>query len=312
MKIGVYTDSLASMSFADMLEWCAANGIAGVEIGTGNFSIAPHCDLNELLKSSRARIAFQVAIAQRGLELVGFNCSGNVLDGNLERRQKSQQVFFDSLRLAGLLGLKTLVAMSGCPGEPGDKAQFPNWVTSYWQAEYQDLVAWQWQEVVLPFWQRAAGFARDHGVRLAIEMHPGQSVYNPYTLQQLISISGSVVGANLDPSHLFWQGIEPLRVIEALGTSIYHVHIKDCWIDVDEFALNGGLDNRLSKLRAWEHCPPGTGHGEHYWGQFIRSLAKSGYAGSLCIEYAGSSDQVESGLRESVALLERGIRSAGQ
>lgn len=143
-------------------------------------------------------------------------------------------------------------------------------------------------------------------MRLAIEMHPGQSVYNPYTLQQLISISGSVVGANLDPSHLFWQGIEPLRVIEALGTSIYHVHIKDCWIDVDEFALNGGLDNRLSKLRAWEHCPPGTGHGEHYWGQFIRSLAKSGYAGSLCIEYAGSSDQVESGLRESVALLERG------
>ena len=242
-----------------------------------------------------------------------MNCSGNVLDGSSERRQKSQQVFFDTLRLAGLLGLETVVAMSGCPGEPGDRGQsvsenrFPNWVTSYWQAEYQQLLAWQWQESMrfrktdLPFWAAAAQFAREQGV----EMHPGQAVYNPYTLQELSAVTGPVVGANLDPSHLFWQGIEPLRVIEVLGPAIYHVHIKDCWIDVAEFALNGGLDNRLTQARAWGHCPPGFGHGEHYWGQFLRALAKSGYNGALSIEYAGPNDRVEEGLRDAVALLER-------
>lgn len=310
MEIGVFSDGLGRKPFLDMLDWCAANRIAGVEVGTGNFSPAAHCQLDELIVSSQARADFQEAFSSRGLELTVLNCSGNVLDGSRERREKSQKIFFDTLRLAEMLGLKTVVAMSGCPGEAGDAAAYPNWVTSYWQAEYQRLLAWQWKEAVEPFWREAAHFAADCGVRLAIEMHPGQIVYNPYTLQKLIEITGQVVGANLDPSHLFWQGMEPLRVIEALGASIYHVHIKDCWIDIDEMALNGGIDNRLTKGRSWGHCPPGAGHGEYYWLQFVRVLKTCGYAGSLSIEYAGSMDDVEAGLRRSVALLERALVAA--
>ena len=162
------------------------------------------------------------------LTLSALNCSGNILDGDEDRRARSQQIFFDTLKLANLLGVRTVVAMSGCPGESTDAGRYPNWVTSTWQPEYQALLAWQWEAVITPFWRKAAQAAAAADVRIAIEMHPGQAVYNPYTLQQLMAITGSVVGANLDPSHLFWQGIDPLRVIAVLGPSIYHVHAKDC------------------------------------------------------------------------------------
>ena len=303
MKIGLYTDSLAHLPFEAMLDWCAANDLESVEIGTGNFSPSPHANLANLLASSAARSEFLGAVARRGLQLSAFNCSGNVLDGNLERRSRSQQVFYDTVKLAEALGIPRVVAMSGCPGEGSPTGKFPNWVTSTWQPEYQELLAWQWKEEVEPFWRAAARATQDHGVRIAIEMHPGQAVYNPDTLQRLLQVTGAAVGANLDPSHLFWQGIAPVRVVQALGAAIYHVHIKDCWIDQEEMALNGGLDNRLRGARSWEHCIPGKGHDEQFWREFVRSVRLSGYEGDLSIEYAGPHAEVETGIKASVRLL---------
>ena len=303
MKICLFTDSLADLPFEGMLDWCAANGLESVELGTGNFSASPHLNLAQLLVSGAARSEFLGAIAQRGIQLSALNCSGNVLDASLERRSRSQQVFYDTLRLAEALGIQRVVAQSGCPGEGSPTGKFPNWVTSTWQPEYPQLLAYQWKEEVEPFWREAARSAQDHGVRIAIEMHPGQVVYNPDTLQRLRQVTGAVVGANLDPSHLFWQGISPVRVIQVLADAIYHVHIKDCWIDPEEMALNGGLDNRLTGARAWDHCVPGKGHDEQFWRDFVRSLHVGGYTGDLSIEYAGPPAEVETGIQATVALL---------
>lgn len=305
MQIGLVSDGLGKLSLSDMLDWCAANDVQTVELGTGNFSSAPHCKLDALLASETARRELLDAVAVRGLTISSLNCSGNVLDGSAERRQRSQQIFFDTIKLAALLGVPLVVAMSGCPGEGSSSGLYPNWVTSTWQPEYQALLAWQWEHEIEPFWRSAAAAAAEQGIRIAIEMHPGQAVYNPYTLQQLMQITGPAVGANLDPSHLFWQGIDPLRVIRALGPSIYHVHAKDCWIDPDEMALNGGIDNRLQGARTWEHCSPGVGHGEVFWHSFVAALAGCGYAGSLSIEYAGSREEVAEGVRRTVELLRR-------
>ncbi len=310
MKIGLYTDSLPHLPFEAMLDWCAANGLESVEIGTGNFSPSPHANLANLLASSAARSEFLGAVARRRLQLAAFNCAGNVLDANLERRSRSQQVFYDTVKVAGALGIPRVVAMSGCPGEGSPTGKFPNWVTSTWQPEYQQLLAWQWKEEVEPFWRDAARSAQDHGVRIAIEMHPGQVVYNPDTLQRLLQVTGAAVGANLDPAHLFWQGIAPVRVIQALSGAIYHVHIKDCWIDLEEMALNGGLDNRLTGARTWNHCIPGKGHDEQFWGEFVRSLRMSGYDGDLSIEYAGPHEEVETGIKATVGLLRRCTETA--
>jgi sugar phosphate isomerase/epimerase len=310
MKIGLYSDSLPHLPFEAMLDWCAANGLGSVEIGTGNFSPSPHCNPANLLASSAARSDFLGAVARRGLQLSAFNCSGNVLDANLERRSRSQQVFYDTVKLAAALGIQRVVAMSGCPGEGSPTGQFPNWVTTTWQPEFPQLLAWQWIEEVEPFWRDAAHFTQDHGVRIAIEMHPGQVAYNPYTLQRLLQVTGAAVGANLDPSHLFWQGIAPLRVIQALGAAIFHVHLKDCCIDLDEMALNGGLDNRVTGARTWDHCIPGKGHDEQFWSEFVKSLRMSGYDGDLTIEYAGPRHEAEAGIKATVELLTRCTETA--
>src|SRR5947209_5438420 len=134
--IGLYTDSLGDLKFEAMLDWCASHGVEAVELGTGNFSSAPHCPLLSLLEDDNARVNFQAAIARRGLQLSALNCSGNVLDPDAGRRNASQRVLHDTLVLAAKLGLKTIIAMSGCPGEPGNLNHYPNWVTSYWQKEY--------------------------------------------------------------------------------------------------------------------------------------------------------------------------------
>ena len=304
MKIGLFTDGLRDLPCDAMLDWCAAHGIETVEIGTGNFSDAQHCDLAQLLDSDAARAEFLGAIATRGLRLSALNCSGNLLDPDPERRSKSQQVFRDSVRLAQKLGLDTVVTMSGCPGEPGEPGRYPNWVTCTWQPEFQPLIEWQWQEAVEPFWRETARFAAGHGVRLALEMHPGQAVYNTRTLLRLREACGPAVGTNLDPSHLFWQGMDPLRVIGALGAAVFHVHAKDCWFDLDEMALNGGLETRMT-TRAWEHCIPGQGHDEDFWRHFVAALKRAGYDRSLSIEYAGPVADTRAGINQAAALLRR-------
>ena len=241
MKIGLFTDSLPT-SFTEALDWVVEHGIEAVEIGTGNFSPALHCNLDELLHNEEARTAFTAAIEGRGLMLSALNCNGNLLDPHPARGRASQDVFFKTVELAHKLGLDTIVTMSGCPGDPSG-TPYPNWPTHPQQPEYADLDRWQWDEVITPFWEKAGRFAADHGVRIAIELHPGQSVYNTRTMLRLRAIAGPSVGVNLDPSHFFYQGMDPLIVIPALGEKfIFHVHAKDTRLNPSEMALNGGLD----------------------------------------------------------------------
>ncbi|MBI3362726.1 MAG: sugar phosphate isomerase/epimerase [Chloroflexi bacterium] len=309
MKIGLFTDGLRELPFEAMLDWCAAHGIETIETGTGNFSDAPHCNLARLLESAAAREEFLSAIARRGLRLVALNCSGNLLDPDPLRRSSSQKVFRDTVYLAEKLGLNTVVTMSGCPGEPGEPGRFPNWVTCAWQPEFQPLIEWQWKESVEPFWREAGKVAADRGVLLAIEMHPGQAAHNTRTLLRLRAAGGAAVGANLDPSHLFWQGMDPLRVIGALGEAIFHVHAKDCRFDADEMALNGGLETRAAPPRAWEHCLPGEGHDENFWRDFTAALSRIGYAGTLSLEYAWPPAESRAGIHRAATLLHRVIRT---
>lgn len=311
MQIGLISDCLPDRDLSAVLQKYKQVGIEWIEIGTGNFSSAPHCELTRYVHDAQARKAWIDTFVHHDIKISALNCSGNVLDGDITRRTHAQQVFRDTVRLASLIGVKTVVCMSGCPGEPSGTGQFPNWVTCDWQPEFLALLHRQWNEVVIPFWQEQASFLAEHNVRAAIEMHPGQVVYNPATFMQLHEVTGDVVGINLDPSHLFWQGIEPIRVIERYGQHIYHVHAKDCWIDADEMALNGGLDTRHGSgvTRAWQHCLWGDGHGEHYWQRFVQALADQQYMGVLSIEYAGSDTDVIGNVHRTRALIERVLQA---
>jgi len=306
MKIGLFSDSLGEMSFETMLDWLVSEGIELVEIGTGNFSPSPHCDLDKLVDDEDYRNAFSGSIKSRGLQLSALNCNGNVLDPHPDRQALAQSVFRKTIIGASKLGVDTVVTMSGCPGDL-DGGTYPNWITCTWQTEYIELLERQWAEVVEPFWREAGQFAADHGVRIAIELHPGQVVYNTYTFLRLREIVGYNLGVNLDPSHLFFQGMDPLVVIRSLGKNlVFHVHAKDTRLDPQEMALNGGLDTRSMKFagsRAWDYRTVGFGHDARWWRDFVSVLRIWGYNGVLSIEHEDRLMGAHEGIRKSVDFL---------
>ncbi len=315
MKLGIFTDGLEALPFAAMLDRVAALGLRAVELGTGCFSPHPHCDLDRLLEDSAARSAFASEIARRGLIISALNCSGNPLHPRPERADADDATLRKTILLAEQLGVSNVVAMSGCPGAPGE-SQYPNWVTFLWPDDFLELRAWQWQEKILPYWQDVAAFARTHGgVRLCLEMHPGMAVYNTETLLRLRAVAGENLGANLDPSHLFWQGMDPLVVIRALGQAVFHVHAKDTRVDGPNTALVGALDTSwpaTPQAMPWVFRAVGYGHGAGFWADFVSELRAGGYDGALSIEHEDPLLEAGDAIAKAVALLRGVVPAEGE
>lgn len=304
MKIGAVTDCLAHLSFEDMLDTCVRLGIAGVELNTGNWSSAPHCDLQRLLVDDAARTALKDAVASRGLELSALNANGNQLHPTDGARQS--KVLHDTIRLAGLLGVDTVVCMSGLPaGASGDT--MPNWVVSSWPPETQSILRYQWDDVLLPYWSDLVSLAGREGVnRIAVELHGNQLVFNAPTLLRLREAVGPMVGANLDPSHTMWMGGDPLQVVDMLGKATFHVHAKDTYINPAKVGTRTLLENgSLGDLseRSWWYITLGYGHDERWWREFCYRLRLAGYDGWLSIEHEDMTLSRLEGLRMSVDLL---------
>jgi sugar phosphate isomerase/epimerase len=243
MKLGFVSDSLGAMSFEDMLDNAVRMGVSGIEVNTCGWSTAPHFDLQAMLADASARNAFENAFADRGLEIISLNANGNPLHPT----DPSQgQGLKDTIRVAGAMGIKTVCTMSGLPAGSANDTM-PNWVVSSWPPETQEILRYQWDEKLIPFWTEIAGLARENGVeRIALELHGNQCVYNVPSLRRLREAVGPVIGANLDPSHLFWMGADPLVAAEALGDALYHVHAKDTLLNTPVQATTSLQENRLA------------------------------------------------------------------
>ncbi|HEY5706780.1 MAG TPA: sugar phosphate isomerase/epimerase [Terrimicrobiaceae bacterium] len=306
MKLCAVSESLGHLAFEDAARVSAELGIAGLEIGTGNWCAAPHADLQSLLESKSRRHEFLSVFERNGLSLAALNCNGNQLHPVEGERQS--KVVYDTLRLAELLGVKAVVLMSGLPaGGPADVR--PNWVTCAWPRENGEILDWQWNEKLLPYWSKLTTAAKDSGVtQLCVELHGHQLVYNVPTLLKLRKEAGTVVGANLDPSHLFWMGADPLAAINALGDAIHHVHAKDTFMNKPALNLTGRLEtigHENVRDRAWSYITLGYGHGEEWWRQFCYRLRLNGYDGWLSIEHEDIVLSRMEGMRRSVDLLKR-------
>jgi sugar phosphate isomerase/epimerase len=308
MRIGLVTDGLPDLSFDALLRTAADLGIATLEFGCGNWSSAPHLDLNGLLASQRARDEFAGKITAYGLAISALNCSGNPLHpGNPGAAHRA--ITSKTVALAGMLGVSRVVMMSGCPGGPGDANA--NWVTTAWPPEAARVLEWQWSEQVIPYWRNLVSEAAAAGVeRLCLELHGQQNVYNVATLFRLRQAVGPVVGANLDPSHLFWMGADPLAAVPALGPAIYHVHAKDTRINPMAAPANGLIDvtpNDRIADRAWSYVTLGDGHDPTWWRAFCAALRSSGYDDVLSIEHEDLALSPLDGVARSVALLRGAI-----
>lgn len=303
MKLGFVSDSLGGLSFTALLDNAARLGVAGVEVNTGGWSTAPHFDLQAMKGSADARRNFTRAVEDRGLEIIALNANGNPLHPT---QPEQGECLKDTIRLAGDMGIKTVCTMSGLPaGRAGDL--MPNWIVSSWPPETQEILRYQWEEKLLPFWTEVAALARECGVeRIALELHGNQYVYNVPSLLKLRAAVGPIVGANLDPSHLFWMGADPLVAAEALGDALFHVHAKDTMLNTPVQATTSLLENgSLMNIpaRSWSYVTLGFGHGEAWWRQFCYRLKMAGYDGWLSIEHEDVLLNSVEGLEKSVALL---------
>jgi sugar phosphate isomerase/epimerase len=303
MDLCLYTDSVSDLSFEGALDLAAAIGCGSIEIAAGGQSSAPHLRLGELLGDKRARIAFADAFATRGLRIAALNCSAWPLHPVLGPAHEA--IIADTIRLAGELGVETVVSMSGTPGD-GPGASTVDWVFYPWPTDAMALLARQW-EVAITFWQEMATHAAANGVRrIAFELHPLHLVFNVPTLLRMREAVGPVIGANMDPSHLFWQQMDPLAVIAALGPAIQHVHLKDTGLQADRVALAGVLDTTPfddARDRAWTFRTVGRVHDRTWWTSFISALRSVGYDGPLSIENEDPYQPAVEGVEEAAAFI---------
>jgi sugar phosphate isomerase/epimerase len=305
MKLGVLTVLFQDRPLEEVLDHVAEMGLEAVELGTGAWPGNAHCDPVALLKDRSAMKALAKAVEDRGLIISALSCHGNPIHPDRATADEYDRVYRDTVRLASEMGIPVVNLFSGCPGD-SDDAKFPNWVTCAWPPDFPELLQWQWEEKVIPYWREAGEFAEKSGVKLAFEMHPGFVVYNPQTLLRLREAVGDVIGANYDPSHLYWQGIDPMASIRALAGAVHHVHAKDTYIDQANVAVNGVLDTTpYSDLanRAWTFRTVGYGHDLFSWRSLVSALRLVGYDYVLSIEHEDPMASIDEGFSKAVSFL---------
>lgn len=306
MKLGLYSDGLGQLPLADCLDFCRQRALQCIELGTGNWSEAPHIELASLLASASRRDELLGSIAARGLTISALNCSGNPLHPGAVGEQHRKTIA-DSIVLAARLGVGRIVTMSGCPGGPGDS--HANWIVTSWPPETRDILAWQWREQVIPYWVELAAMARDHGVRLCLEMHGTQCVYNVETFDRLREATGEGVGINFDPSHLLWMGADPIAAVERLAGSIFHAHAKDTRLEAMA-AINSRLDAKPVmpvEGRSWNFVAVGRGQDASFWRALIAALRRAGYDDVLSIENEDYALSAADAIDASIACLRGAI-----
>lgn len=310
MKLGFVSDSLGGVSFKDMMDHAQRLGVSGVEVNTCGWSTAPHFDLETMLGNAAAQKAFQAEFDNRGLEIIALNANGNPLHPTDPTQGEGLK---NTIRVAGEMGIKTVITMSGLPAGSANDLM-PNWVVSSWPPETQDILRYQWEEKLIPFWTEIVALANECGVeKIALELHGNQCVYNVPSLFKLREAVGPVIGANLDPSHLMWMGADPLVAAEVLGEAVYHVHAKDTFLNAPKQATTSLLENgSLMDIpsRSWSYITLGFGHGEEWWRQFCYRLKMGGYDGWLSIEHEDVLLNSLEGLEKSVTLLQNVMPSA--
>ncbi|MBF4459679.1 sugar phosphate isomerase/epimerase family protein [Pseudoclavibacter sp. VKM Ac-2867] len=292
MRLGVYNAILHDRSLPEAITVISELGLTGIELNSGGFLPATHIpNFDEILESDEARDAFLAQFEGTGVSIAGLNCNGNPLHPDRAIGEQHAEDIRRSIRLAARLGQDRVVTMSGLPGgEPS--ATTVNWVVNAWNSAALDVIDYQ-LDVAAEFWAEIDELAREHGVKVALELHPQNVVFNPANFRELIKRAGTTnIGVELDASHLFWQQMDPVAVVRDLGEWVFHAAAKDVRVN-PAAAIYGVLDNQFRKLSAdeprtnlggdewanewpknsaWDFVALGRGHDTAFWTEFLRAL----------------------------------------
>ena len=306
MKLSVLANLYHDKTLDETLQTLTSLGVHTVELGAGGYPGKAQCNPKELLADDKKLREFTDTLKKYDVTVCALAAHGNALHPDKKIAEQFDTDFREAVLLAEKLGVDTVITFSGCPGDH-EGAKYPNWVTCPWPEDFLAILDWQWNEKLIPYWKEAGAFALAHGVsHIAFEMHPGFCVYNPETLLKLRAAVGPVIGANFDPSHLIWQGMDPVAAIRELEGAIYHVHAKDTKIDHYNTAKNGVLDTKHygdELHRSWIFRTVGYGNGETYWRDLVSNLRLCGYDRVLSIEHEDSLMTLDEGLQKAINFL---------
>ncbi|MBD8069689.1 sugar phosphate isomerase/epimerase family protein [Bacillus sp. PS06] len=307
MKLGVFTVLFSQNNFEEMLDIVQKAGVSAVEIGTGGYPGDAHCKLDELLESEELRKSYLEKVEAHNLQISAFSCHGNPISPDKAFAAESHETLVKTIKLASLMNVPVVNCFSGTAGDHED-AKAPNWPVTPWPNEYGDVLKWQWEEKLIPYWKEVGQLAQDHNVKIGLELHGGFLVHTPYTLLKLREATCDAIGANLDPSHLWWQGIDPVAAIKILGkaNAIHHFHAKDTYIDQDNVNMYGLTDMQPYgevQTRAWTFRSVGCGHSIQEWSDIISALRTFGYDYVVSIEHEDPIMSIEEGFERAVSNL---------
>lgn len=310
MKVGIVANIMQDKTLAEALDYFRKMGIQTIEPGCGGYAGKSHVNPTVLLGDKEKIDEFKRIIADSGLTISALSCHGNPIHPDQGIAAAHDGDMRDTVRLCKELGLDTITCFSGCAGDCPD-SKFPNWVTCPWPDDYLKILDYQWNEVLIPYWREFAAFAKENSVtKIALELHPGFMVYNSETLKRLRGEVGREIGVNFDPSHLLWQGMDPVSVIRELKDAIYHVHAKDVKVDLINTAVNGVLDTKHYSNeinRSWIFRTIGYGNDTAYWKNIFSTLRIIGYDGAVSIEHEDSLINRFEGLEKAVRIVKESL-----
>jgi sugar phosphate isomerase/epimerase len=309
MRIGIFSVLYQKYDFNEALDRIKAAGANAVEIGSGGYPGSHHCPVDELLESENKRSEYLETVHSRDMIISAFSCHYEPLHPDKQLAEESDQIFKKSVRLASLLDVPVVNVLSSLPGgSPDDKT--PNWVTCPWPPHFLEILDYQWNQVGIPYWKGAAKYAEDHGVKIGVEMHPGMLIYNVETMLKMREAAGPALGCNFDPSHLFWNGVDPVAAIRALGEAIVHVHGKDSYVDNLNVMVNGCNDHKpydRIPQRAWTFRTIGYGHDMKVWKDIASALRTVGYDHVISIEHEDGMMSFDEGIGKGIAVLKEAV-----
>ena len=331
MKLGVYNAVLHDRSLPEALDVIKSLGLEGVEVNAGGFLPPLHIPIDDVINSQSARDDYLGIFADKGMILAGLNANGNPLHPDPVIGEQHSEDLRKAIKAAGALGQTRVVTMSGLPGGEAGSTK-PNWVVNAWNSGALDVLDYQWEQVAIPFWKEIDALAADNGVKVAIEMHPQNLVFSPPTMLELVERTGATnVGAEMDPSHLFWQGMDPVAAVKYLGPLVFHAAAKDVRINPN-CSIYGVLDNRFRRLSegenrvglggheyanewpkdsAWDFVALGRGHDVAFWTDFVRALYDVDPDMLVNIEHEDVSLGRIEGLEVAAQVLLEAARNAG-
>lgn len=310
MYLSVFSPVFGDKNFEEMLQYLNSRGIKSIELGCGGYPGTKHADASQLVNNKEQVDELKHMLNKYDITICALSTHNNPVHPNKDIADKAKKEFINACQLAKQLDVETVITFSGCPGD-SIESKYPNWVTCPWPDDFMTILDYQWDSVLVPYWKDATEIAKINGVsKIALEMHPGFCVYNPESLMKLRSQVGDIIGANFDPSHLIWQGIDVVDAIRYLGKAIHHFHAKDTKIDARNTAINGVLDTKHYSdeiNRSWIFRTVGYGSSDSVWKDILSMLNNIGYNGAISIEHEDSLMQPYEGLEKAIDFLKSRI-----